>query len=109
MLLNWLLRLATTLLAFLHILFGLALVVPASLLGLALTFMGLGVTYLRFVKRPVKDDEVVDYLEPETVEFLACDAAGGTRRTIANVPWRRRSVRLIFQATKAQVCRPFAR
>ncbi|MEK7515981.1 MAG: hypothetical protein AAB562_00105 [Patescibacteria group bacterium] len=53
--------------------------------------------------------EPIDYLETETVDFLACDGVGGTRRTSDHVPWRRRSVRLIFQATKAAVCRPFAR
>lgn len=50
-----------------------------------------------------------DYLEPDTVDFLSCDTAGSTTRTLAQIPWRRRSVRLILQAAKAEVCRPFAR
>ena len=51
----------------------------------------------------------IKYLESDTVQFLACDRVGGIPRTLARVPWRRRSVRLIFAATKAAVCRPFAR
>ncbi|MBI5793753.1 hypothetical protein HZA87_01530 [Candidatus Uhrbacteria bacterium] len=54
--------------------------------------------------RPV----TIDYLEPETVMFLSCDRLEGASRTLSSIPWRR-SVRLLYQATKAAVCRPFAR
>ncbi len=91
-------------------LIGLALGIPAIVavaFGIATAIALAGHAAGRYSER--KAGRHADYLDPETVDFLACDAQGGTRRTIGNVPWRRRSVRLIFQATKAQVCRPFAR
>lgn len=94
---------------FLKILFGFVLGFPA-IVGIAFAIIlalgGIGVLTKQAAERKA---EHVDYLEAETVDYLSCDAQGGTRRTIGNVPWRRRSVRLIFEATKAQVCRPFAR
>lgn len=94
---------------FLKTLLGVVLGFPA-IVGIAFAIIlalgGIGALTKKAVERKAEHS---DYLEPETVDFLSCDAAGGTRRTIGNVPWRRRSVRLIFQAAKAQVCRPFAR
>lgn len=94
---------------FLKFLLGFALGFPAIVgiaLAIVLAFAGIGMLTQKAAERKA---EHVDYLEPETIDYLSCDAQGGTRRTIGNVPWRRRSVRLIFEATKAQVCRPFAR
>lgn len=95
---------------FAKILLGAVLGIPvivAVVFALAMAFSLAGRAFGRYAERKI--ERPAEYLDPETVDFLACDAQGGTRRTIGNVPWRRRSVRLIFEASKAEICRPFAR